>query len=417
MERRPGKVPLPGHRRLSPVPVPNHSLRKSGKPGVYYEERQGVRHYKVSFKDSTGKRRFKWLGPVKLGEAVKAREDLNVSIRRREVVVSSENKTWKQVREEHVEARTVGTRTAEGQDSIYRNHCERLERLLFGQVTKQDILSLLSQAKSVKTGNPLDAGTKAQILHAVSSVFEHGVEMGYRATNPCRELSKRQRPRQGEGRRRILSADEETRLLAYCGRWPWLRPIIVVALYETLRLGEVAGLQVESVDFANDKLRVHQQLNRQKQLVHTKGADPRKGKRDRRDTNPIDLLPPAREALLELRMDAASGFFFHEDGEPRHTRAITRAFEEVVKLAGLPETEDGPVTFHSLRHTGISRLANDRRIPLVYVRDFAGHVSLSTTETYVHKIESEAVTAAAAEAMALEHAWNTDSGNAGNDGE
>jgi site-specific recombinase XerD len=336
------------------VPVPNHSLRKSGKPGVYYEERQGVRHYKVSFKDSTGKRRFKWLGPVKLGEAVKAREDLNVSIRRREVVVNGENKTWKQVREEYVEARTVGKRTAEGQDSNYRNHCQRLEGRRFGEITKQDILSLLAQAKSVKTGKPLDDGTKAQILHAVSSVFEHGVVMGYRATNPCRELSKRQRPRQGEGRRRILSHDEETRLLA----------------------------------------------------------------RDRRDTNPIDLLPPAREALLELRMESGSGFFFHdEQGEPRHTRAITRAFEEVVKLAGLPETEDGPVTFHSLRHTGISRLANDRRIPLVYVRDFAGHKSLSTTETYVHKIENEAVTTAAAEAMALEHSWNTESGTPGSDGE
>jgi len=52
---------------------------------------------------------------------------------------------------------------------------------------------------------------------------------------------------------------------------------------------------------------------------------------------------------------------------------MTRAFEEAVKLAGLPETEDGPVTFHRLRHTGISRLANDdRRISLIAVRDFAG---------------------------------------------
>jgi integrase len=406
------------------VPVPNHSLRKSGKPGVYYEERQGVRHYKVSFKDSTGKRRFKWLGPVKLGEAVKAREDLNVSIRRREVVVNGENKTWKQVREEYVEARTVGKRTAEGQDSNYRNHCQRLEGRRFGEITKQDILSLLAQAKSVKTGKPLDDGTKAQILHAVSSVFEHGVVMGYRATNPCRELSKRQRPRQGEGRRRILSHDEETRLLAYCGRVPWLRPIIVVALYETLRLGEVAGLQVASVDFTPDpvtgmgKVRVHQQLNRQRQLTHTKGANPRKGIRDRRDTNPIDLLPPAREALLELRMESGSGFFFHdEQGEPRHTRAITRAFEEVVKLAGLPETADGKVCFHSLRHTGISRLANAPQVGLVYTQNFAGHTDVQTTMSYVHKIESPTVTAAAAEAMAVEHAWNTDSGNAGNDGE
>jgi integrase len=164
----------------------------------------------------------------------------------------------------------------------------------------------------------------------------------------------------------------------------------VVALYQALRLSEVAGLQVPAVDFLNDKLRVHQQLDRRRQLVHTKGADPRTGKRDKREATPIDLMPPAREALLELRMDAASAFFFHdENGEPRHTRAITRAFEQVMKLAALPETEDGPVTFHSLRHTGISRLANDRRISLVWVRDFAGHRSVKTTETYVQDGEPE----------------------------
>ena len=396
--------------------APKHRLRKTGKPGVYVDDRG---HHKISFTGSDGKRHWKWLGPVKQGDAVRAREDLNVSIRRRELVVNGENKTWKQVREEHVETRTVGTRTAEGQDSNLRNHCQRLEHLRIGEITKHDILAVLAQATSVKSGRLLGDGTKAQILHALSAVFEHGMEMGYRATNPCKELSKRQRPRQGEGPHRVLSHDEESRLLAYCGRVPWLRPIILVALYQALRLGEVAGLQVPAVDFANDKLRVHQQLDRRRQLVHTKGADPRTGKRDRRDTSPIDLMPPAREALLEARIDAASEFFFHDgNGEPRHTRAITRAFEQVVKLAALPETEDGPVTFHSLRHTGISRLANDRRISLVWVRDFAGHRSVKTTETYVHKIENANVTRAAVEAMAgVEHSWNTEPGTAGSGGE
>jgi integrase len=401
------------------VPVPNHSLRADA-PGIYSraaESGQARRARKVRYKDSAGKWRFKWIAPCTLAEAKKQREDLNVSIRRREVVVSGESKTFREVREEEAAARNVGERTAEGRDSNLRNHCRSLDGKKVGDITKSHLLALLGQAKSTRTGQPLNEGTKAQVLFAVSAVMEYALDAGYIARNPCRDLSKKQRPRQGEGRRRILSHDEETRALAYCGRFPWLRRIILVALYETLRLGEVAGLQVEAVDFASNKLRVHQQLNRQRQLTHTKGANPRKGIRDRRDTNPIDLLPPAREALLELRMDAASGFFFHEDGEPRHTRAITRAFEEVVKLAGLPETADGKVCFHSLRHTGISRLANAPQVGLVYTQNFAGHTDVQTTMSYVHKIESPTVTAAAAEAMAVEHAWNTDSGNAGNDGE
>lgn len=399
--------------------APKDSLRADA-PGIYSRrsEKQTRRARKLRYKDSDGAWRFKWVLPCTLDEAKRQREDLNVSIRRRELVVNGENKTWDQVREEYIEARTVGTRTAEGQDSIYRNHCKPLQRRRIGEITKHEIISLLAQARSVKNGEPLDDGTKAQILHAVSAVFEHGIEKGYRATNPCRELSKRQRPRQGDGRKRILSGAEEARLLAYCGQFPWLRPIIIVALYQALRLGEAAGLQVAAVDFANDKLRVHQQLNRHKKLVHTKGANPRKGIRDRRDTSPIALMPPAREALLELRAHAVDGFLFHDGDGPRHTRAITRAFEEAVKLAGLPETEDGPVTFHSLRHTGISRLANgDRVIALVQVRDFAGHRSVKTTEGYCHKIESPEVVRAMAEAMTLEHSWNTESGTTGSDGE
>jgi len=64
-------------------------------------------------------------------------------------------------------------------------------------------------------------------------------------------------------------------------------------------------------------------------------------------------------------------------------------------------TEDGPVVFHSLRHTGISRLANHPAIPLVHVRDFARHADLATTQGYVHRIESATVTAAIGEALGV----------------
>jgi|SRR5215207_1681327 len=109
-------------------------------------------------------------------------------------------------------------------------------------------------------------------------------------------------------------------------------------------------------------------------------------------------MPAAQAALHEL--SATAGFVFRNKlGGRRHTRDIARAFEKAVRYAKLPVTEDGPVTFHSLRHTGISRLANHPSIPLVYCRDFAGHASLQTTETYVHKLDSATVTAAAVEAM------------------
>lgn len=190
-------------------------------------------------------------------------------------------------------------------------------------------------------------------------------------------------------------------LTADCGTFPWLRPYITVARAQCLRLGEVAGLDpYEDVDFTNKKVRIHQQLGRNGELGPTKGATP--SKPDRRDVNPILLVPDARDALLEM-LDT-----------PRRSYSPFR-WRLLMSSASLGCPRRRTARWGSLRHTGISRLANNPKIPLVWVRDFAGHRSIKTTEGYVHRIESEAVTAAAVEAMTLEHSWNTDSGNAGSD--
>jgi hypothetical protein len=57
------------------------------------------------------------------------------------------------------------------------------------------------------------------------------------------------------------------------------------------------------------------------------------------------------------------------------------------------------VCFHSLRHTGISRLANHPAIPLVHVRDFARQADLATTPGYVHRIEDKKIESAIAAAL------------------
>jgi integrase len=124
------------------------------------------------------------------------------------------------------------------------------------------------------------------------------------------------------------------------------------------------------------------------------------GKRDVRDTTPIPLMPAARQVLLERRMAVSEGYLFTNSiGGPRKRGDVQRGFSQAVENACLPETADGKVNFHSLRHTGISRLANHPSAPLVHVRDFAGHTDLATTQGYVHKIEDEKVAQAMREAL------------------
>jgi hypothetical protein len=76
-------------------------------------------HFKVNYQDSAGKWRRKWLdGPMRLGDAVKAREDLSVSIRRREVVVNGKALRWPEAVAGFQQLRKV--RRPEEQDNILR---------------------------------------------------------------------------------------------------------------------------------------------------------------------------------------------------------------------------------------------------------------------------------------------------------
>ena len=50
------------------------------------------------------------------------------------------------------------------------------------------------------------------------------------------------------------------------------------------------------------------------------------------------------------------------------------------------------MVFHSLRHTRISRVENNREIPLPHVQAFARHAKLETTLEYVHRVEDAAIT-------------------------
>jgi integrase len=245
----------------------------------------------------------------------------------------------------------------------------------------------------------LAEGSKRLILARFSSLLEYGIEIGALGSNPCKQIPAKRRPRQGEARRRILSPDEEKRLLAKCETRPWLAEVIVVALSQALRLGEVLALRVEDVDFTANRLRVHHAFNQHMADGGTKHSKLTK-RRDPRDTTPIPLMPAAREVLLARRMKVGSGYLFTNSiGRPRTRWDVQRGYSQAVENACLPETAEGSVNFHSLRHTGISRLANHPGVPLVHVRDFAGHTDLATTQSYVHKIENEKVTEAMREAL------------------
>jgi integrase len=387
---QPCKAPAPTRKEV--LPVQNESTKRrrhvpqSKAQHVYWSETAKGKVFEVRHpRNANGQRPYEVVGSNLAEAKARARQlhgDDSPRVMRVGLTLNTVAAEWRRVRQ-------VRTQTA----TLYRCHVEpRFGRAKVREIDRHAIVGWLNGLQSVR-GKPLAPATKKLILATLDVVLSQAVEMGALGANPVRQIPRKHRPRPGEHRRRILSHDEEARLLAYCAPFPWLRPIVVIALHEALRLGEALALHWENVDFAASKLHIRHNLDRDGNL-----GVPKSGK-----SRSIELMPAAKAALLDLRLNSGAGFVFtNTHGAARNLRDVQRAFDKARSRAALPTTTEGRVVFHSLRHTGISRLANHPAIPLVHVRDFAGHSDLAVTQSYVHKIESPKVTAAMAEALSGE---------------
>src|SRR5205823_6677732 len=116
----------------------------------------------------------------------------------------------------------------------------------------------------------LASGTQRLILATLGIILGHAVRMHLITAVP--KLPAKSKPKAGEGRTRILSHDEERTLLAYCAPFPWLRSVVTIALHQALRLGEIASVRWEDVDFVAGTVTVARTLLRDGSTGPTKGG-------------------------------------------------------------------------------------------------------------------------------------------------
>jgi len=164
---------------------------------------------------------------------------------------------------------------------------------------------------------------------------------------------------------RILTRDEEKRLLNACD--PYLRNIIVAALYTGMRKGEIISLKWENIDFES-KLIIIDQTNS-------------KSKKTRR----IPVNSIMKRLLLELKLKSADNdYVFLSSKRAPYLRqdSLNRAFMLALKKANI-----NGLRFHDLRHTAATRMI-ELGASIVAVKEILGHSSLDMTMRYAHPNES-----------------------------
>jgi len=166
-------------------------------------------------------------------------------------------------------------------------------------------------------------------------------------------------------KQRVLSIEEEKRLLAACE--PYLRNIIITALYTGMRKGEIISLKWDNVDFKRNIIAVEIENNKSKKIKQ------------------IPISSFMRKMLLELKLKSSRNdyVFLNSKGTPyKRQDSLNRAFKLALKKAKLENLRS-----HDFRHTADTRM-NVVTGNIVAVSKILGHSSLQMTRRYAHPQDS-----------------------------
>lgn len=268
---------------------------------------------------------------------------------------TAESTTFKDVIERYIADVCPTTRSGTDDAIRLRAMCRtKLAKLSMASLTPKAIADYRDERlKKVKSG------TVIRELAYLSSIINHARrEWGINITNPVASVRK---PSPPQGRNRILSADEESRLLVTLDptgrRNPWLQPSAVLSIETAMRRGELLQLRWSNIDLQNQTAF----------LPMTKNGTAR-------------TVPLSRRAveLLKALPRSIDGRVFPIEPAAHHA-----AFKRACKRAGLVDLH-----WHDLRHTAITRLAE--KLPnLIELAAVSGHRSLTMLKRYYHPSASD----------------------------
>ncbi len=144
------------------------------------------------------------------------------------------------------------------------------------------------------------------------------------------------------------------------------RAIMEVLYASGLRVSELAGLDLRSVNFGDTFV-----------LVRGKGDKERIVPFGSKAKGAIEAYLPAREKLLRETHTGSPALFFNVRGQRLTTRSVDRILKQYVRTYG-PNVK---VSQHSMRHAFASHLLAEGA-DLRAIQEMLGHKSLATTQKY-----------------------------------
>lgn len=266
-------------------------------------------------------------------------------------------------------AKFIDNRKVEGMRNLGRvKGFLKLFRAYFGEsklqhITYGDILCYRNHRLTIPTHyrRERNIATMNRELSCLRRVFNIGVRQGWITRNPlsCGEplidISAERR------RERILTLEEERRLLMACtGKREHIRALVICLLDTGARRGETLKLKFSDLDFER-RLITYQALN-------------------------TKTLKTRQVAMTERVYEELNAIWIRSnrvlDAPVFKMKTVSRAFESACHVAGIETGRPFGITIHSLRHTAAVRLVKGH-MSIQMVGRILAHQNPQTTYRYL----------------------------------
>lgn len=258
-------------------------------------------------------------------------------------------------------------------------------------ITRADInvaLSALQEKKAERrtfegevklTDKTISSATVNRYLASLSAVFNYALDAGLIDRHPIKGGQVR-KLEETNGRRRILTPEEEDALIAEAERstWPPMALFLRLALTTGARKSELRSLRWSDID-----------LSRRVAVL-------RKSKNGEQRTLP--LVMSVRDALVQAKkvQPINSDLVFFDPRKPERPKPIDTVWKHVRTRAGLEADRDDVldrVVLHSTRHTAATKLVAGGA-NVIQAAAVLGHKAISMLKRYTH-LKSDDVVALA----------------------
>lgn len=223
----------------------------------------------------------------------------------------------------------------------------------------------------------LAKSTVQVVFRILNKCLNHAKKSGKLALNPFSELKI---PKAKQNKIRALTRSEQKRMMETATKEKKGHGIpALLALYSGMRIGEIAALKWENIDFEANLIYVNHTYQRISMIGPSKKTQLLLA--DSKTEASIRVIPISKtlkKLLVTHRKQTKGPFVFSVNGQPCEPRLLTHHFHRIRKKAELVN-----IHFHQLRHTFATRCLEANK-DISSVSALLGHASTQMTlDTYV----------------------------------